>query len=504
MNAQPLFILQSPLSFQAAGYGALKITNGKKFLASVRVERTLSAKILKRMITRFILAAFALCLAGIMAAAQSPDPQLLAEINQIKAIDNHSHPPKLVAPGEKDTEFDALPCDPLEPSMPTTISRPENPQYLAAWKALYGYQYNDAAPEHVKELLEAKNKVMQEQGNNYPDWVLDHLGIETEFANRVAMGRGLQPPHFRWVPFDDALIFPLDNSDVGAESPDRKIFFPRETDLLHRYLKDLGLHSVPATLQEYTTKVITPTLESQKKKGAVAVKFEAAYLRSLDFGPTEPMPAVQAIYQRFARGGVPPRADYTRLQNFLLRYIAREAGRLGMAVHFHTGGGCGTYFQLMGSNPALLESVLDDPALRKTTFVLLHGGAGAFTKYVSYLLMKPNVYTDFSEQTWLISTRALSGVIREWLEWYPEKVLFGTDLYPNTPEINWEEIGWQTTQSGREALAIALTGMMEDHEITRDRALELAHMVLHDNAAKLYGLGAGSAAAAGKREGKPE
>src|SRR6266700_3953122 len=61
-------------------------------------------------------------------AAQSSDPQLLAAINKIKAIDNHSHPPRLVSPGEKDDDFDALPCDPLEPSDPTTINRPENPQ----------------------------------------------------------------------------------------------------------------------------------------------------------------------------------------------------------------------------------------------------------------------------------------------------------------------------------------------------------------------------------------
>jgi len=169
------------------------------------------------------------------------------------------------------------------------------------------------------------------------------------------------------------------------------------------------------------------------------------------------------------------------------RTIAREAGSLAMPVHIHTGGGCGTYFNLMGSNPALLESVLSDPALRKTNFVLLHGGAGAFTKYTAYLLMKPNVYADFSEQTWLISTRALSQVIRDFLEWYPEKIMFGTDLYPNTPEIDWESIGWQTTHSAREALAIALTEMIKDGEITRERSLELAHMVLHDNAVKLYG-----------------
>lgn len=434
-----------------------------------------------------IAVAFAALVVAVTLRAQTADPQLLAEINKIKAIDNHSHPPKLTGPGEKDDEFDALPCDPLEPNDPTTITRPDNPQYLTAWKALYDYPYSDRSPEHIKELLGAKQKIMKEQGDNYPNWVLDQLGIETELANRIALGRGLQPPHFRWVPFDDALMYPLKTSTLASETPDRKFFFQRENMLLRRYMKEIGVESLPATLEDYTTKVITPVLELQKKNGAVAIKFEAAYLRSLDFGPSQPLQQVRTIYKNFLKGGVPETPDYIRLQNFLFRYIAREAGRLEMPVHIHTGGGCGTYFMLMGSNPALLDSVLNDPSLRKTKFVLLHGGAGPFTKYTDYLMMKPNVYADFSEQTWLISTRALSENIRDMLEWYPEKTLFGTDLYPNTPEINWEEIGWQTTHSAREALAIALTGMMQDGEITHDRALELAHMVLHDNAAKLYG-----------------
>jgi predicted TIM-barrel fold metal-dependent hydrolase len=429
---------------------------------------------------------------GQITLAQTADPQLLAAINKIKAIDNHSHPPKLVGRGEKDDDYDALPCDPLEPSEPPTVGRPDNPQYLAAWKALYSYRYNDRSADHVRELLRIKQRIRQQQGDNYPDWVLDQLGIESEFANRVAMGRGLQPPRFRWVPFDDALMFPLNNSSLAEETPDRKFFFSREETLLKRYLKDLSLSSIPATLPEYMSKVITPTLESQKRLGAVAVKFEAAYLRSLNFGPipldqTKDSAEAGQIYSRYLTGGIPPQPDYLKLQNYLVRYIAREAGRLGLPVHFHTGGGCGTYFMLNGSNPALLDSLFNDASLRKTNFVLLHGGAGPFTKYTPYLLMKPNVYADFSEQTWLLSTRKLSEVLREWLEWYPEKVLFGTDLFPNTPEIDWEEVGWQTAQSSRQALAIALTGMIQDNEISRDRALQLAHMVLHDNAAKLYG-----------------
>jgi uncharacterized protein len=419
--------------------------------------------------------------------AQSADPALLGEIHKIRAIDNHSHPPRVVAAGEKDDEYDALPCDPLEPTDPNTRTRPENPQYLAAWKDLWGYQFNDRVKAHVQQLIAKKQQIREQQGDAYPGWVLGRLGIETEFANRVAMGRGLDAKYFRWVPFDDALIFPLENSGIGSETPDRKFFFTRETALLERYRRELGVAALPPTLAEYTSRVVTPELERQRQSGAVAIKFEAAYLRSLDFEPSDAQGAA-AIYAKYVQGGVAPKAEYTRLQDYLFRYVAAEAGRLGLPVHIHTGWGCGGYFYLQGSNPLLLESVLNDSRLRGTKFVLLHGGAVAYTREIPFLLTKPNVYADLSEQTWLESPQRLAQVLRYWLEWYPEKILYGTDLYPTgSPDIGWEEIGWQTNDTARRALAIALTGMMHDGEITRPHALEIARMVLRTNAIKLYG-----------------
>jgi predicted TIM-barrel fold metal-dependent hydrolase len=416
----------------------------------------------------------------------SPDPQILAEVNKTKAVDHHTHIPKVVSTGEKDDDYDALPCDPLEPTDAPAMARPDNPKFLEAWQKLYGYKYNDRDPAHVRELLATKQRVAQEQGENYPAWILDKLGIEYMFANRVAMGRGLTPPRFLWVPFDDALMTPLDNTSM-ADNPDRKFFYGRETALAKRYLTESGLTSLPPRLDEYIAKVIAPTLQRQKNAGALAIKFEAAYLRTLNFA--EPQPAEAAtIYAHFAQGGVPTKSDYLKLQDILFRAVAREAGRLGLAVHIHTGAGCGGYFDLAGSNPTLLDSILNDASLRKTNFVLIHGGAGPYIKTTSFLLGKPNVYADFSEQDALISSRALSAVIRDWLEWYPEKVMFGTDLSPGTAEIGWEEIGYANAATGREALALALTGMLNDGEITRARALELAHMVLRENAVKLYRL----------------
>jgi len=54
--------------------------------------------------------------------------------------------------------------------------------------------------------------------------------------------------------------------------------------------------------------------------------------------------------------------------------------------------------------------------------------------------------------------------------------------------MGWEESGWIAARTGRQALAVALTGMVRDGEITRSRASELARMVLRENAKSLYGL----------------
>jgi len=431
-----------------------------------------------------IVACFFIFAIGTLAQV-APDPEIERQIFQIKAIDHHSHPPRLVVSGETDDEFDALPCDPLEPAPVPAKARQENPQVIAAWKALWAYPYDDAAPAHLKELLATKHRIKREQGDHYSAWVLDQLGIEIEFANRVAMGRGLVAPRFRWVPFDDALLFPLDTAALQTTS-DREFFYRREAQLLKRYMSDSQVAGLPPTLEEYLARVVTPTLERQKSEQAVAVKFEAAYLRALDFGPPSESDAA-TVYAHYVRGGTPNATEYKLLQDHIFRHIAREAGRLRLAVHFHTGAGCGSYFKLSGADPLLLESVVDDPVLRKTTFVLVHGG-WPFTKETAFLFTKPNVYADYSEQTWLLSSREMADNLRTWLEWYPERVMFGTDLYPGSGVIDWEEIGWVTTHDARQALTIALTSMVKDGLISRERASEIAHMVLHDNAAGLYGL----------------
>jgi hypothetical protein len=438
-------------------------------------------------LSSLLLLVISLIAASSTLAQTNADSQLVAAIGKIKAIDNHAHPLRYVAQGEKpDDEFDALPLDAIGPIPLPVRLNPGNLEFVEAWHDLYGYKHDDMSEAHIRELLETKQRVVREQSEKFPNWALDQIGIETMFANRVAMGRGLASPRFRWVSFVDPLLFPLSNEAAKRSNPDYRGFYPGEERLLKRYLASAGLQALPATLDAYLAKVVTATLEAQKRDGAIAVKFEAAYLRKLDFAEADVLSA-RRIYARYVRGSEPSAADYKNLQDFLFRYIARETGRLGLAVHIHAIDGAGAFYKQSGSNPLLLESVFNDESLRKTNFVIIHGGY-PFTKETASLISKPNVYADFSAQTFLIYPRELSEVLRNWLEAYPDKILFGTDAFSFGPEVDWPEVAWLSTMSARQALAWALTGMMNDKEITREQAVVLARMALRDNAIKLYHL----------------
>ncbi len=415
------------------------------------------------------------------AAAQTPiDSALFAYVRGLKAIDNHAHPVS-TAPGDRD--FDALPIDGFPPfAFPLRLA-PENPELIEAWRDLYGYRYADRSDAHLAELKALKRQAKAEQGDNYPAWVLDRLGIGIQLANRMALGPGVASNRFRWVSFVDPLLFPLDTKALQT-TPDRADLFPKTEKNLRRYLGDLGVGALPATFGGYLSRVVTPTLERMAAGGAVAVKFEAAYLRRLDFGAASMAEAV-TVYDRYRSGGAPSPARYRPLQDYLFRYIGREAGRLGMAVHIHSADGAGGYFEAAGSDPLLLEPALNDSSLRRTNFVIVHGG-WPNTRNTMSLFARPNVYADFSFLSNMLTAHTLAGVLREWLSAYPDRILFGSDAYPNDEVVGWEEWGWLGSVAGRKGLAMALSGMLADGQISRDRAYEIARLVMRDNAARLY------------------
>src|SRR5688572_32674645 len=132
-------------------------------------------------------------------AQERPDPQLLAFIKQIQAVDNHSHS----LPARNPAATSAAPADPLGASPPffSVRQRETNPEWIEAWRALYGYQHRDASAEHVRDAFSAKRNLMREKGTSYPAWILDQARIEVALVNAPQLGLGQSEPRFRSVPY---------------------------------------------------------------------------------------------------------------------------------------------------------------------------------------------------------------------------------------------------------------------------------------------------------------
>jgi len=417
-------------------------------------------------------------------AALHVDDAIESELSHIAAIDNHAHPVRVVSSGEEDRDFDALPADAIQDlSLPTPF-RAESPYFLEAWRSLFQYKYSDMKPEHLAVLEQSKEQLKREKGDLYPSWVLNRTNTEIMVANRVAMGRGLPNDRFKWVPYVDAFLFPLNNDSIKAKDPEHKAFLGNEEKLLRRFLSDERRANLPFAFNDYLT-FVSHTLETWHSNGAVALKFELAYLRDLQISNAQ-RDSAERVYSIYSQSSEPTPEEYKILQDYLFRYIANEAGRLHMPVHIHCSIGAGSYFRIANANPLALEPVFNDPTLRRTKFVLLHGG-WPFAREAAGVILKPNVYLDYSALAYLTYPVEAGRAIRLYLEASPEKVLYASDASPFTKDVGWEETAFIGSQKGRLALGLALTGMLNDGEITRDRAKELAHMVMRENARQLYG-----------------
>jgi predicted TIM-barrel fold metal-dependent hydrolase len=420
--------------------------------------------------------------------AQAPvDGELARYINAIRAIDDHAHPMRPVPGGAPaDTEYDALPLDGIPPFELPSRLKPDDPIWRQAQAALYHVPLSLTGTPYHTALKSAVATAQKSRGPQFATWALDQAGVDVMIANRIAMGPGLPAARFKWLPFVDALMLPLDTRAEAARTPDTRPLYPREANLLQRYLRNLNVRTLPATLDEYVRTVVNPTLAREKANGAIGIKFEAAYLRPLDFDAPDTALA-QRVYARYVHGGTPTHAEYKALEDYLFRAIAREAGRQRLPIQIHVLETFGGFYSPAGAAPHLLEPAVNDSTLRDTKFVIVHGGWPLIGE-TQGLLSKPNVYADISMMDDMLSPTVLAGVLRQWLGEWPDKVLFGSDAFDGGAEQGWEQVAWVGSTTARKGLAIALTGMMRDGEITRERAQQLARMVLRENAAAVYGL----------------
>ncbi len=404
--------------------------------------------------------------------------RLLPQIEKIPAFDHHAHPGF-----SDDPDVDTMAAPPNASAALRT--RDDNPELIAAAKALFGYPFNDFSAEHAKWLVAKKAELKKQYpGTAYFNLILDKINTESSVANRAMMPDYLDPKRFPWVFFADSFMWPFNNQRETGRNPDEGVFIPLQEKMLHRWMQQENVGKLPAKFDDYLNFIIR-VLEDNQKKGGIAMKFEVAYFRPTTFSdPTRQQ--AEDIYQRYVSGEVPAEQEYRIFQDYIFRFLVSQGGRLNLPVHIHTAVGIGDYFNLSQSNIMNLESVLRDPRYRTTTFVMIHGGYPLEREAIWLAAMK-NVYLDSSFGELAQYPSAFKDTLKMWLETFPDKITFGTDCFPYNEVLGAEESYWLGAQSSRMALAAALAEMISENEISESRALELAHAYLHDNAVKLYG-----------------
>jgi predicted TIM-barrel fold metal-dependent hydrolase len=249
-------------------------------------------------------------------------------------------------------------------------------------------------------------------------------------------------------------------------------------------MKQEGATALPTDLAGYES-LVRRTVTDNQEKGGVAMKFEAAYFRTLYFRDPSREKA-EAIYTKYHIGGVPSEEEYRTFQDYVFRVLIDQAGKLNLSVHFHSAVGIGDYFSLRNGNPLNLENVLRDPRYAKTNFVLIHGGY-PYTLDMIWMTAAKNVYTDSSLMGYYVYPSELKRILKQWISLFPERMMFGSDAFPFGEAVGAEETFWLAARSARTAVAAALAELVSEGAFSEDKALELARMYLHDNAAKLYG-----------------
>jgi uncharacterized protein len=193
-----------------------------------------------------------------------------------------------------------------------------------------------------------------------------------------------------------------------------------------------------------------------------------------------------ALYAKGRRSAL-NRDEYIALQDYLWRHILLEAGKIKIPVHIHSSLGVPPFLRTLESDVRNLEDVLTDPRFFATTIVLIHGGAPLY-EFASYLALKPNVWIDVSALGFLRPVPELADILRKYLIFAPEKVLFGTDAanYPTFPGgADVQHI--IVSRAVRDGLYLALSGLVRDGVIDEQQAVQIGRGVLRENALRLHG-----------------
>ncbi|MEA3403490.1 MAG: amidohydrolase family protein [Armatimonadota bacterium] len=219
-------------------------------------------------------------------------------------------------------------------------------------------------------------------------------------------------------------------------------------------------------------------VEEYRERGAVGIKLAHAYRRTLHSERVSAV-AASAIFDRALQGRRLSPAEVKQFEDHIIFFLAALCTEMDLIFDIHTGVQ-GNWGRVPESDPLLLIPLIH--AHRSTRFNLYHAGY-PYSRQIGMLAKHaPNVWLNMA-WTYLVTIEGSRQSLNEWIDLVPGYRLlgFGSD-------VGWPELICGHLVMARSCIADVLAEKVERDFLSRDAALDLAGMMMHDNPVDFYAL----------------
>ena len=299
---------------------------------------------------------------------------------------------------------------------------------------------NFSNPDWAYEILrkKANTEIIVADSWWYPNHIRDHLPFVVTTCNTRWFLNGFHPSEFD--------RFPSDNPYTFAKN-----------------------HKMPMDSIDDYVAVLDRIIADSKKAGAICLKNQAAYDRSLRFDWVPKKRAAEAFGK--PRKELNP-AQVKAFQDYIFWRLAELSAKHDMPFQVHTG-----HARIETSNPMNLVNVIK--ANRKTKFILFHGGFPWVGESGMIALKYPNVWLD---SVWMpvLSKTMGKRAYKEWLDMISSnRIMWGSDLFTI-------EGTYGTTVYTRDCITEALAEKVVDKELSEKDAERIGRQILRENALEMF------------------
>lgn len=351
---------------------------------------------------------------------------------------------------------------------------------VAKWKIIEPYWYNTFNTSYNRVSLIAARRIygVSEIGRNTVDTLsrrITRAYQKTDWTNHL----------LKDVCRIDYII---QDGDEILENVDNVFYVKRFTEWLT--IRSRGKidslarrQGLPATTLEEFVATMENEFLTAVKRGIVAVKVNMAYHRTLRVENVTSDEARRVF--RMIRNGSGVNyltwAEAKPLQDYMFIELMNLAREFNLPVVFHTGLQSGNGNLLENSNPLLLANIfIQFPDVR---FGLFHGSYPYGGEVSALAKNFPNVFIDLS---WMysISPSYSERYLHEWLETIPVNKIMGFGGDYRVAEMVYGEL-----TIAREIITNVLVSKVGDGYFTEKEAMQVARMILRDNALEFYKIG---------------